>query len=136
MHHFGMIFGGEVRVHLGYLHPEGQNARAFAELVRRKVEIELDGKPKFGENPGIFFYQVTEEDRFGLCTMRLCFYGGLNVYASLKPDGTEMPADLGMELLKRGIPTVVTLGKERFVFNDEGSAGLFDDIRGVTDSSG
>lgn len=127
-HHFGMSFRGEVRVHLGYLYPEEKNARAFAGLVKRKMEIELDGKPKFGENPGVFFYQVTEEDRFGLYAMRLCFYGGLDVYASLKPDGTAMPADLGMELLKRGIPTVVTLGETQFVFNDVGSADQSDDV--------
>lgn len=110
-------------MHLGYLQPEGLNAKAMSAFVARKVEMELDGEPKFGENPDIFFYQVTETDQLGLYAMRLCFYGGLNVYLSFKPDGTTMPANLGMELIRRGVPTVITLGEDRFIFNDEDPSG-------------
>lgn len=118
MHHFGIPFGGEICVHLGYLQPDAPNAKAFNAFVRRKFEIELEGKPTFGENQKVFFYQVTEEDQFGLSAMRLCFYGGLNVYASLKPDGSVIPQNLAWELTNRGIRTVVTLGEESFTFND------------------
>ncbi|AXW00536.1 hypothetical protein CJO81_07005 [Ralstonia solanacearum] len=66
--------------------------------------------------------------------MRLCFYGGLNVYVSLMPEGAAMPTNIGMEFVSRGIPTVITLGDEKFVFNDDGSAGLLGSLRGMKDS--
>lgn len=126
LHHFGTCFRGEVRVYLGYLHPESQNAKSFNMFVKRKFEIEIDGKPRFGENPEVFFYQVTDVDRIGLYAMRLCFYGGLNIYTAFMPDGTTMPFDLGMYLLGQGITTVITLGDEKFIFNDDESAILVD----------
>lgn len=123
VHHFDLPFDGQVFVHLGYLQPEGQNAKSMSAFLARKMEIELEGKPKFGENPDIFFYQVTDVDQLGLRAMRLCFYGGLNVFLSFKPDDATMPVDLGMELIRRGVPTVITAGDDRFIFNDEKPVG-------------
>ncbi|AVF39991.1 hypothetical protein AL486_09945 [Pandoraea apista] len=120
-HHYGDFFRGNIRVYLGYLHPESQNEKSFNSFLKRKFEIELDGKAIFGENQEIFFYQVTDADRFGLYAMRLCFYGGLNIYTAFIPDGATKPCNLAMELVNRGIPTVISLGDERFIFNDDGS---------------
>jgi hypothetical protein len=82
-HHFKTRFQGHVRVQLGYLTHDDASSRNFSQFIKRKVELDLEGKQGFGENPEIFFYQVTDKDEFGLFLFRLCFYGGLNIYMDL-----------------------------------------------------
>lgn len=53
-HHFNTPLLGAVRIHLGYLHHQDASARNFSSFIKRKTEIELAGKERYGENPQIF----------------------------------------------------------------------------------
>ncbi len=116
-HHFKSSFHGSVHVHLGFLKHDQSNPKTFGRFLKRKTEIELQGKPSYGENSDIFFYQVSDKDQFGLFLFRLCFYGGLNIYAAMWPSDASPPHNLTMELINRGIKTIVTLGDEEYEFN-------------------
>jgi hypothetical protein len=48
---------------------------------------------------------------------RLQFYGGLDVYVGLTPDGCQVPDNLAMLLIEGGIETTITLGPEEYKFN-------------------
>ena len=117
MHHFGIRFSGSVRFHLGYLWAEDKNARTLSKFLEERAAIDLEGKERYGANPQVFFYQVTDRDQFGLYLFRLCFYGGLNVYAAFVPQGTQPPANWVKEFIDAGVKTVVTLRDERYEFN-------------------
>ncbi len=116
-HHFNSPFHGRVHVHLGFLKYDGGNPQTWNQFVKRGTEIELEGKPHYGLNPGVFTYQVTDTDRFGLFLFRLCFYGGLNIYAAMWPSTSSTPCNLAMDLMNRGMKTIITLGDERYEFN-------------------
>lgn len=116
-HHFNLPFHGRVHVHLGFLKFDEGNPQNWNQFVKRKTEMELEGKPSYGANPDVFFYQVTDKDQFGLFLFRLCFYGGLNIYAAMWPLSSSPPANLAMELMNRGIKTIITLGDEKYEFN-------------------
>jgi hypothetical protein len=89
--------------------------------MRDKVAIELRGKPRLGGNPEVFNFQFTEPDQFGLYLVHLQFYGGLDVYVSLVPDGSSVPENLAMRLIDIGIPTIIKLGSTEYRFNSSGS---------------
>jgi len=70
-----------------------------------------------GENPDVFSFQFTDTDQFGLMSLHLLFYGGLDVYIALIPEQSEIPYNLAMDLMNRGIRTTITLGEEEYHFN-------------------
>lgn len=117
-HHFKTMLEGETKTHLGYLRPEEKNATSFRDFIKHRAELELRGKPRFGNNPDVFFYQITDPDSFGLYLFHLCFYGGLSVYSAVVPVGAR-PFHLGFALLNDGIKTTVTLEDKEYVFNDD-----------------
>lgn len=121
-HHFKKNFSGSVKVLPGYLREKDHNKRKFVEWVRDRAELDLVGKTKLGSNPGVFYYQVSDPDQFGLYMMRLCFYGGLAVYTAFIPEGSSPPPSLTALLIERGIPTVVTLGDKSYRFNPQGES--------------
>jgi len=116
-HHFKNAFVGNIKPMLGFIHHDENNPKNFQQFIKDKVDLELLGKERFGNNPEIFYYQITDTDQFGLRLFRLCFYGGINVYASLIPESVKESGDLGMELIKRGVKTVITLGEKTYEFN-------------------
>jgi hypothetical protein len=116
-HHFKVSFKGTIRVLLGYLKHQENSQTNFNAFIKHKAEMELEGRPCYGENKEVFFYQVTEKDQFGLYLFRLCFYGGLNIYAALMPESSQAPAHLGFELMKKGIKTRITLGDKEYEIN-------------------
>ena len=115
--HFGDRFTGSIRTHLGFLAYEEPNHVNWNCFLTDRAAIDLDGKPRIGENPEVFFYQVTDSDQFGYFLFRLCFYEGLNVYCSFLPRNCKPPKNLAVELMNGGIKTVLTLGDKRYVFN-------------------
>lgn len=117
--YFGSRLLGETRVMLGYLFHANPSAKNFNQFISRKVEMELLDKSKHGQNPDVFYYQVTEPDQFGLLLFRLCFYGGVNVYVAVLPKGAARPYHLGIDLMNRGIKTVLTLGDEEYEINGD-----------------
>jgi hypothetical protein len=116
-HHFGVQFEGRVHVYLGFLTYDKGNPQTWTNFVKRKTEMELEGKPSYGSNPAVFFYQVTDTDQFGLFLFRLCFYGGLNIYAAMWPSTSSTPYNLAIDLMNRGIKTIITLGDKKYEFN-------------------
>lgn len=115
--HFGRQFRGKSRTILGYIPSDSPNPAEFQRFIRDKVAIELDGKPRVGSNPDVFNFQFTAPDQFGLYLVHLQFYGGLNVYVGLTPDGCQIPVNLAMLLIEGGIETTIKLGAEEYKFN-------------------
>ncbi|TWT77470.1 hypothetical protein Pla123a_21310 [Posidoniimonas polymericola] len=114
---FGRKFSGESRTILGYIPSCLPNPAEFQRLIRDKVAIELEGKPRVGGNPDVFNFRLTDPDPLGLYLAHLQFYGGLDVYVALTPDGCQIPDDLTMMLIEGGIETTIKLGAEEYRFN-------------------
>ena len=118
-HHFKVRFRGKLKVMPGYFHKNDENAKTFNEFMRHKTALELENKDKFGANTDIFYYQFTDTDEFGLFLLKLCFYGGLDVYIAFMPEGAKVPFNIGMKFIETGIKTVIDLDGKSYVFNKE-----------------
>jgi hypothetical protein len=118
---FARRFHGNTKTILAYIQPDSPNPAEFQRFVRDKVHLELEGKPRLGENPDVFSFQFTDPDQFDLLSLHLLFYGGLDVYIALIPDQSEKPYNFAMELMNRGIRSTITLGKKEYHFNIEES---------------
>jgi hypothetical protein len=116
-HHFGAPLDGTIQTILGYLEYSNEGTKNFVRFIVDRAEIDLEGKPRCGSNPDVFYYQVTDPDQFGIFLFRLCFYGGLSVYSAVTPRGVEKPGHLGIELMKLGVKTVFTLGDKTYEVN-------------------
>ncbi len=122
MAHFGQKFRGKVRTILGYIPSDSPNPAEFQRFIRDKVAMELEGKSRLGSNPGVFNFQFTDPDQFGLRLVHLQFYGGLDVYVGLMPDGCQIPDNLAMLPIDCGIETTIKIGAEGYRFNISKSA--------------
>jgi hypothetical protein len=116
-HHFGTRFEGEINSHLGYLENTDANASEFTRFLQHRVEVDLRGKEPHGQNPDVFYYQVSDPDQFGLFIYHLRFYGGLPVYCGLAPATAQKPGNLPMLLIEKGIRTVLALEGKEYHFN-------------------
>ena len=78
-HHFNepLSRSAFVRVMLGFVVPLDSNALTFQQFIRKKAEQELAGKPSYGSNPEVFYYQVSDSDQFGYFVFFMRFYGGV-----------------------------------------------------------
>lgn len=115
-HHFGMPLFGDVKPYLRYLTPSEANGTEFKRLIDDKATADLEGKPRFGANPDVFFYQLTDPDPYGLRLLHLCFYTGLSIYCAIIPAGVEI-FDLAFELMNAGIRTTLKDGENSYEFN-------------------
>jgi len=115
--HYGEKFVGEVKPYLAFVYPHERNPKTFKAFIKEKARLELDGKPTHGENQEVFYYQFTDADRFGVFLCRLCFYQNVDVYIAYLPADVEKPYHLSIELMNRGVKTIVTLGEKEFEFN-------------------
>lgn len=116
-HHFGKSLLGEVKPLLGFLFHSDRSAKNFTQFIADRAELDLAGKQQHGKNSDVFFYQVTDPDQFGLYLFRLCFYGGINIYAAVIPDIAKPPKHLGVELMNQGVKTILTLGDKNYEIN-------------------
>lgn len=114
---FNHKFSGEVKVLLGYLHNTDVSNNNFVQFIKDRAQIDLSGIPKQGENPEVFYYQFSEPDQFGIYLLYLRFYGGIDIYISMMPNGIEKPLHLGFELMKIGVPVTLTLGDKTYLVN-------------------
>jgi hypothetical protein len=115
--YFSKKFFGSTKAILAYVGKQAQNQAEFQRFIRDKFIMELDGKPRLGDNPDIFSFQFTEPDRFGLLGLHAQFYGGLDVYMSLIPSSAQLPQNFAMELIEMNVPTTITLGEKEYRFN-------------------
>lgn len=116
-HEFEHRFSGRLQILLGHLRYSDPNSAQFVRFIKDRVDLELSNKPRRGDNQDAFFYQITDPDHLGLLTMRLCFYGGIEIYIALIPKGIEPPANLGAELIIKGVKTILRLGDRTYEFN-------------------
>lgn len=117
LHHFAKPLVGEIRPLLGFLFHSDRSAKNFTQFISDRAALDLADKPVHGKNRDVFYSQVTDPDQFGLYMFRLCFYGGLNVYAAVTPEGTHPPYHLGFDLMNRGLKTILTLGDKSYEIN-------------------
>ncbi|MBO1539576.1 hypothetical protein [Pseudomonas sp. OA65] len=115
-YHFQESFNGKIKVFMGFLHSANKNHNAFKAFIAHRAEIDL--REKSGSNPEVFYYRLADPDKFGFSLIHLCFYENVNIYVSLMPEGSAPPFDLGMELIKGGIETVVEIEGKQYKFNE------------------
>ena len=116
-HHFKSSFNGSIKTLLHFIHPSEKNPQNFKKFIEHRASIDLEGKAIHGENKGVFYYQLTDPDQFGLFIAKLCFYQNVNIYICFQPSGTELPKHLGYELMNLGIKTFITVGDKEYEFN-------------------
>lgn len=115
--HYGRVFDGFLRIYLGFVTPDQENAKTFKALIANKAEIDLKDKQKVGANQEVFYYQVVPPDPLGFSLLHLVFYGGVHVYVALGEGIKEKPFHLGWALMGAGIKTIFTVGDKEYVFN-------------------
>ena len=116
-HHFEARFQGNLRVYLGYVDPVEKEAATFKRFLTHKFAIEFRGKQRHGANQDVFYYQFSDPDRWGIFSLKMCFYGGADVYVALVPDGCVVPANLGIMLMNRGVKSLFELEGQVYEFN-------------------
>jgi hypothetical protein len=114
---FSARFNGCTRLVMGHVHRPKGNAATFTDFIRHRAEIDLRDVPRVGQNPEVFFHQFAKPDEFGLIMLRMCFYGGVDIYISFIPEGVKIPGNLTMELIDRGIETHFRLEGKDYRFN-------------------
>lgn len=114
---FDKRFNGQLRVVMGHLQQSDKNAASFAKLVKHRADLDLRDKARLGKNPEVFYYQFIEPDQFGLFLLRMCFYGGVDIYVAFIPDGAVIPSNLGMSLLQHGVKTFIRVEDKSYEFN-------------------
>ncbi|MPQ49101.1 hypothetical protein GCQ56_19045 [Marinifilum sp. N1E240] len=117
-HEFKKTFEGELRLILEFLEYEDENIQTFKKFLKERFAVETELNTEFkGENPEVFYYQFHKPDEFGLIGMKMVFYGTAEVYCSFKSKEAKEPINLGMNLIDKGIKTIITVGDKEFVFN-------------------
>lgn len=104
---FKTKFKGEIKVVNDFIIPENNNEMNLIKLFDKKFDMDKKATELLGDNPEIFKYQYSEEDEYGLIGVKLTFYGGLNIYAAMKPENAREPFHLGYSLMNEGIRTIV-----------------------------
>lgn len=116
-YHFKENFFGKIKTHLNFIIPHQKNPQSFKDFIKHKAEDELRGKQKFGDNLRVFYYQISDVDKFGIFLIKLCFYENVIVYGAFCPVGEEKPTLLSMELMNAGIKTFINHGGKSYEFN-------------------
>lgn len=114
---YKMSFKGQIKMLLGFLNYEDPDRNKFISFIKKRFEIEELALDLKGDNPDVFTYQFCKPDKFGIIGLKLTFYGATDVFVSLVPDNNEIPFDLGMFLLNKGLPIKFLLGDEKYEFN-------------------
>jgi hypothetical protein len=114
---FKKTFKGKIKIVNDLTVKETKNQKSFIKLLEYAFLNDKSKLPKKGENPEIFYYQFTEPDKFGLISLRMTFYEGINIYVGLMPENSTKPFDLALALMNSGIKTTFKLGNEDVEFN-------------------
>jgi hypothetical protein len=113
-HHFKENFNGNVKTLLSFLIVKDKNRSNLQKYLLAHARRDANEQMKHGANPNVFFYQIVEPDEFGVRLMKFSFYENVEIFCSLVPEGKELPANLGFDLMKRGIPVVFTLDGQEY----------------------
>lgn len=115
--HYQERFAGDLKILLGYLSSQDSNSENFKKFIKHKLETELRNTKQHGKNQEVFYYQFTPPDEFGLFALKICFYGGLEIYCAFIPKSTSLPANFAMELMNKGIKTIIHHDGKNYEFN-------------------
>ena len=121
-HHFGTKLIGETKSLLGFVFHNSISAKNLQEFIKQRAKMELAARPKHGSNQEVFYYQTTEPDEFGAFLFHLSFYGAVSVYVAVVLEGNPRPYHLGIDLMNRGIRTLLSLGDESYEINGDADA--------------
>jgi len=110
-------FEGRTKSVLGFTKVDRETPREFQRMLREQAEVELADKARIGANPEVFSYRFTDPDEHGMFLVQMQFYGGLDIYSSFIPDGTDLKQNLTMMLMNQGIHTVIREGGKEYEFN-------------------
>lgn len=116
---FREVFKGKFKMFLGFINYNDDDTNTLVKYIKRGFELEKLAQEEKGDNPGIFKYQFCSPDEFGLIGLKMTFYQGAEIFVSLQPHNKEIPFNLGMFLMEKGIPTTFNVGDEKFEFNKE-----------------
>lgn len=119
-HEFNKRFEGELKIFIGFIEYLDDNMQTFKKFIKERFDVEciLNTENK-GKNPDVFYYQFHKPDNFGIIGLKIVFYGTADVYFAFKDKEANEPFDLQMNLMNKGIETIITLGDKEFVFNKE-----------------
>lgn len=117
-HEYKTKFVGEIKIFFGFLEYEDTYMQTLKKFIKKRFDIEKELKLiNKGENPLVFNYEFQKPDKFGLFSVKLVFYGTTEIFIAYKPQNTDKPFDLAMELMNNGIKTIINLEDENFEFN-------------------
>lgn len=122
-HQFQEKFEGTITTLFSYLTPSQSDGRELYRLLKDHAEMDLVDSKRHGRNQDVFYYQVTEPDKFGLRLFHTCFYGGVSIYSALVPSGIPKPFDLALSLAMSGLRTTINLGGRSYEFNQDDGEG-------------
>lgn len=117
LHHFKHRFIGDIKMVLGFLINKERNPDKFKKFVKHRFDLDLQDKPKLGNNKEVFYYQFIDADKDGLIALKLSFYEGVKVFISFIPESSKLPYNLGIDLMNRGIKTQISLEGVDYEFN-------------------
>lgn len=83
-HHFHKNFIGEIKVYVEILNFHDDNNNKFKKFIIEKIKGEVEGTEKFGQNPEVFFYQLSRKNDENTLGIRMSFYDNFNVTAALR----------------------------------------------------
>lgn len=89
-YHFKKRYKGEIKIIIGYLHSEDKYHNNLVQLIKDTSCIELKDKEKFGCNKDVFYYQFSDVDIHGIYSMRMIFYGGIDIYVAFSEAGKSL----------------------------------------------
>ena len=118
-HQFNKQFDGDIRMLNDFIIPDNKDQMNLIKLIKESFEKNKKETGVLGNNSEIFNYQFTSKDEFGMIGLKMTFYEGLNIFASLKPKDAEEPYDLTMALINAGIRTTIELPNGNIEFNEE-----------------
>lgn len=118
-HQYGRRFTGRMGIHLHYLKPPSENAKSWNAVLEHLATNDLAGHQKVGDNPTVFYYQISAPDNFGIRLMHLRFFENIPVFVALMPKRRQIPKDLTQLLIDQGHPLHLRLGERTYHFNTD-----------------
>ena len=116
-HEYKQRFVGEIRLIMAFLMSDHKDRETFIEFCRERFAIEDLKLEEKGTNPHIFKYQFCEPDNNNIIAFKLTFYGGTEVFGSMRPEGTPMPFDILQDIMSKGVPVTYELEGKEYRFN-------------------
>ena len=113
-HHHQRTFFGKVKSIESFLIVKDDSRKQLQRFLLDRARRDILWTEPHGENPDVFCYEIIEPDEFGLELVGLKFYGHIEIYCAMIPEGIDEPNHLGFELMKRGMPVTFTIDEKEY----------------------